>query len=227
MSEFTKGEFRAVIPELEARRSTRPRSSAQSSPAGQGLLRPGQEARSSTKSNGRGDHLRVEQLLSVPAQRPSQAEVNEVPAGGRDRVVPGRAAEPGRLDFADAALHPREHDRTARSSAMPAARRRPRRPWAMRTCNQSSRSRCWSNLSRSSRFHPRPSKINPPSAQLTARPRPGPRSPRRARCIFHKKRKFMAIVEVKRSAAVGIGVQKPPCCNGRRRPAMPWPSTRS
>jgi 2-oxoglutarate dehydrogenase E1 component len=64
--------------------------------------------------------MRVEQLYPVPAQGLSRG-TEEVPEPHRHRVVPGRAAEPGRLVL-HAAQHPREH-----AGRPEAGLRRPRR----------------------------------------------------------------------------------------------------
>ena len=51
--------------------------------------------------------LRVEQLYPFP-HKAFAAEMKKYPNADRHRLVPGRAAEPGRLVLR-AALHPREH----------------------------------------------------------------------------------------------------------------------
>jgi 2-oxoglutarate dehydrogenase E1 component len=51
--------------------------------------------------------IRVEQLYPFP-HKAFAAELKKYPNAHRRRVVPGRAAEPGRLVLR-AALHPREH----------------------------------------------------------------------------------------------------------------------
>ena len=107
LTEFTKGEFKTVIGEHE-RRAQRRQGQARDRLLGQGLLRPGQEAR---RAQERDDVaiMRVEQLYPFP-HKAFAAELKKYPNADRGRLVPGRAAEPGRLVLR-AALHPREHDR--------------------------------------------------------------------------------------------------------------------
>ena len=111
----------------------------------QGLLRPDEGARRAQEPRRGGDPGRA--ALPVPAQgvRGRDAQVSEPRRSG---VVPGRAAEPGRLVLR-AALHPREHERR------PAARLRGARRVVFaggrlwRTCTRNSRRTCSSKPSAS------------------------------------------------------------------------------
>ena len=115
LTDFTKGEFKTVIGEQSAEIERR-QGQAPDRLLGQGLLRPRPLARRAQEHRRR-DHPR-RAALSVPAQG-VRGRAEEVPEPDRGRVVPGRAAEPGRLVLRPA-LHPREHERR------PAARlRRP------------------------------------------------------------------------------------------------------
>ena len=93
--------------------------------------------------------IRVEQLYPFP-HKAFAAELKKYPNADRGRLVPGRAAEPGRLVLRPA-LHPREHDRGPAPRLRRPRRRRRRRRSATRTCTRSSRRRCSSRPSASSR----------------------------------------------------------------------------
>jgi hypothetical protein len=137
LSEFTKGSFQTVIPRPEGPEGRQ--GQAPDRLLGQGLLRPGQEARGEGRRR-HGHHPR-RAALSVPAQG-LRGRTEEVPERHRHRVVPGRAAEPGRLVLR-AALHPREHARRPEARLCRPRRPRHRPRWAIRTCTRSSRRR-WS-----------------------------------------------------------------------------------
>ena len=106
LSEFTKGEFRTVIgpqrDEVDGDKVKRVIVLL-----GQGRLRPAAPARRE-EGLGRGDPAR-RAALPVPAQG-LRGRDEALPERDRGRLVPGRAAEPGRLVLR-AALHPREHAR--------------------------------------------------------------------------------------------------------------------
>ena len=84
---------------------------------GQGVLRPRAQARGA-QGDGRRDPAR-RAALPVPAQG-VRGRAEEVPERDRHRVVPGRAAEPGRLVLRPA-LRAREHDRRPASRLRRAA----------------------------------------------------------------------------------------------------------
>ncbi len=106
LSEFTKGEFRTVIgasrSEVEADKVKRV-----DRLLGQGGLRPDPPARRE-EGLGRGHRAR-RAALSLPAQGLRRG-TEALPERHRDGLVPGRAAEPGRLVLR-AALRAREHAR--------------------------------------------------------------------------------------------------------------------
>ncbi len=106
LSDFTKGEFKTVIGEVSAEVNADKvkRVIACSGKVYYDLVK----ARVEKKNHRRGDHAR-RAALPVPAQG-VRGRDEEVPERHRRGVVPGRAAEPGRLVLR-AALHPREHDR--------------------------------------------------------------------------------------------------------------------
>ena len=106
MSEFTKGEFRTVIPELDATidGTKVKRIIACSGKVYYDLVKKRAERKATDVAI-----IRVEQLYPFP-HKAFAGRDEEVPERGRHRVVPGRAAEPGRLVLR-AALHPREHAR--------------------------------------------------------------------------------------------------------------------
>ena len=108
---------------------------------GQGLLRPGQEARARRKADRRRHHPR-RAAVSVPAQG-VRGRAEEVPERDRSGVVPGRAAEPGRLVLrSQHNIHENMLEgpeaRLRRPSGLRVAGRRLRRH-----CTRSSRRRCW------------------------------------------------------------------------------------
>ena len=138
LTEFTKGEFQTVIAEQSAEVNPErvKRVIACSGKVYYDLVR----TRARTQERRRRDRPR-RAALSVPAQG-VRGRAEEVPERDRSRLVPGRAAEPGRLVLRPA-LHPREHERGPEASATPGARRRRRPRSATRTCTRSSRRR-WS-----------------------------------------------------------------------------------
>lgn len=108
LSEFTKGSFQTVIPEqneaIEKKADKVKRVIACSGKVYYDLVKKREEKEADDVVI-----LRVEQLYPFP-HKAFAAEPEEVPERHRHRVVPGRAAEPGRLVLR-AALHPREHAR--------------------------------------------------------------------------------------------------------------------
>jgi 2-oxoglutarate dehydrogenase E1 component len=108
LSEFTKGSFQTVIPEhkeeVVKKADKVKRVIACSGKVYYDLVKKREEK----KAGRRGHHAR-RAALPVPAQG-LRGRAQEVPQRHRHRVVPGRAAEPGRLVLR-AALHPREHAR--------------------------------------------------------------------------------------------------------------------
>ncbi len=106
LSEFTKGEFKTVIgptrAEVEADKVKRV--IACSGKVAYDLIKYRDEKKAWDVAI-----LRVEQLYPFP-HKAFAAEMKRFPERHRGRVVPGRAAEPGRLVLR-AALHPREHER--------------------------------------------------------------------------------------------------------------------
>ena len=106
LTDFTKGEFKTVIGEqsAEVNADKVKRLIACSGKVYYDLVKHARRA----QERRRRDHAR-RAALSVPAQG-VRGRAQEVPEPDRGRLVPGRAAEPGRLVLR-AALHPREHDR--------------------------------------------------------------------------------------------------------------------
>ena len=106
LTDFTKGEFKTVIGEqsAEVNADKVKRLIACSGKVYYDLVR----TRARAQERRRRGHPR-RAALSVPAQG-VRGRAEEVPEPDRGRLVPGRAAEPGRLVLRPA-LHPREHDR--------------------------------------------------------------------------------------------------------------------
>ena len=104
LSELAKGAFQPVIG--ESGRASTPKGQARDRLLGQGVLRPGR-ARAASEGDRRRDHP-CRAALSVPAQA-VRRRTQEVRERDRSGLVPGRAAEPGRLVLRPA-LHPREHE---------------------------------------------------------------------------------------------------------------------
>ena len=105
LTDFTKGEFKTVIGEqsTELNVDKVKRVIACSGKVYYDLVRTRAE-----QEGRRRDHPR-RAALSVPAQG-VRGRAQEVPERDRGRLVPGRAAEPGRVVLRPA-LHPREHER--------------------------------------------------------------------------------------------------------------------
>ena len=108
LSEFTKGGFQTVIPEQNAdvvkKADKVKRVICCSGKVYYDLVKKREETGTDDVAI-----LRVEQLYPFP-HKVFAAELKQVPERDRHRVVPGRAAKPGRLVLR-AALHPREHAR--------------------------------------------------------------------------------------------------------------------
>jgi 2-oxoglutarate dehydrogenase complex dehydrogenase (E1) component-like enzyme len=148
LSEFTKGQFQTVIPEHKAKKSTRSRQGqARDRLLGQGVLRPGQEAR--REGSRRRGHPARRAALPVPAQG-LRGRAQEVPQRHRHRLVPGRAAEPGRLVLR-AALHPRKHAGRPEARLLRARRVGVACRGLFALCTRSSKRRWWKAPSASSR----------------------------------------------------------------------------
>jgi 2-oxoglutarate dehydrogenase complex dihydrolipoamide succinyltransferase (E2) component len=104
LAEFTKGEFRTVIGDVDAGLNADKvkRLIVCSGKVVYDLHKKREEKKASDTAI-----IRVEQLYPVPAQG-LRHRAEEVPQRHRHRLVPGRAAEPG-LVVLRAALHPRKH----------------------------------------------------------------------------------------------------------------------
>ena len=116
LSEFTRGGFQTVIPENKELKADKvKRVIVCSGKVYYDLAKKREEKGADDTAI-----LRVEQLYPFP-HKAFAAELQQVPERHRHRLVPGRAAEPGRLVLR-AALHPREHGRRPEAGLL-----RPRR----------------------------------------------------------------------------------------------------
>ena len=135
LHELAKGAFQTVIPAKPTTHRSE-EGQARHRLLRQGLLRPAPPRASERERHGDRPHRAA---LSVPAQGVLERD-EEVPTRDRSRLVPGRAAEPGRV-VPDPAQPAREHRRQRRSCRMPAGPLRRRRRSATTRSTTSSRRR--------------------------------------------------------------------------------------